>query len=250
MGIDHISSHLARLFLTVVAVGCLCSCSPDKAITSGLTGKGCVGQSAVVISDNREAKSSADSSLSAYDNDTESTNTGLMVKKACLIPETQNNSDLLKVVAEGRDKDGKPVSCKYEWSKNGEYAGDTDRISGFRRGDRISVKITPCDGINYGQPRILSAEINKSTPKLIESKQVSFDGNVLVYQVKAMDPDGYPITYSLIDAPQGMEIDKNSGLIKWLLPENASGNQSVNIKISDNAGADIAYAINIPLGSK
>src|SRR5262249_31399451 len=49
---------------------------------------------------------------------------------------------------------------------------------------------------------------------------VSFLGppNPYQYTVKAIDPDGDPLTYSLPLGPQGMSIDPTSGLITWAGP--------------------------------
>jgi hypothetical protein len=173
-----------------------------------------------------------------------SRDSGLIIKKARLVAETQDNGDILRVVAEGQDRKGNPVQLKYEWLKNNEYASDSDTISGFKRGDKISVGITPFDGRNFGQTRTLTSEIKSCTPKLTESKEVSFDGKTLIYQVKAVDPGGDQLTYSLIDPPEGMVIDKDSGLIKWLLSENASGSKSVKVDISNTSGGKLIYTLN------
>lgn len=159
--------------------------------------------------------------------------------------ENTDGKDIIRIIAAGIGSNADKLTFQYEWTKNNEPAGNGDSISGFKRGDKIAVKVTPFDGKNYGQPRILIAEIKKTTPRLTESSRISFDGKVLLYQVKAVSPDGDPITYSLMDAPQGMDIDKNTGLIKWVVPENAPGNQSVKVKMSDNAGGELIYTLNI-----
>jgi len=169
--------------------------------------------------------------------------------KAKLQLETINNVDTLKVVTEGKDKDSKPITYEYEWTKNSEPAGSVDSISGFKRGDKLAVKITPFDGEAYGPPRVLTTEIKNVPPRIIEHQETTFDGKILSYQVKATDPDGDPITYSLVDPPKGMTIDSASGMIKWPVDETVSaGTYGVKVKVSDGQGGENLYTININLG--
>ena len=55
------------------------------------------------------------------------------------------------------------------------------------------------------------------------------------YTVKAYDPDGDPITFSL-DGPDGMQIDETSGVVAWT-PTGAQANQSHHVAITASDGA-------------
>ncbi len=240
MEMHFYARRLTGLLFIAVSLFILCSCSSGKAKTPGETGTRPGEQSA--------ASPACNTTVSASETNNKLTGKPPVVKRARFIPETQNNRDILRIAAEGQADEGKTLSFRYEWTKNNEYAGDSDNISDFKKGDKISVKITPFDCANYGLPLILTTEIKKSTPQLTESNQISFDGGLLLYQVKAVSPDGDPVIYSLLDAPPGMDIDKNRGLIKWVIPENASGKQNVNIKISDDEGGELIYTLNINMG--
>jgi hypothetical protein len=72
---------------------------------------------------------------------------------------------------------------------------------------------------------------------IISSPSNKTDGNTYTYQVKADDPDGDPIIFSLKTAPKGMEIDKETGLMKWEIRKGDQGTQSIEIEASDNEGA-------------
>jgi len=166
------------------------------------------------------------------------------VTKARFQVETVDNADHLKVVAEGNMIGNAPVSFRYAWTKNGQpVEGGGDSISGFKRGDKVDVKITPYIGELLGQPRTLSIDIKNSTPKVTEDKQVVFEGNVMKYQVKAKDPDGDTLTYALMDAPQGMMIDSSSGLISFPVKDDTPASISFKVKISDGNGAEIIYPL-------
>lgn len=158
--------------------------------------------------------------------------------------ESVDNADHMKVIAEGNRIGNVPVSFRYAWTKNGQpVEGGGNSISGFKRGDKIDVKITPYVGELLGQPRTLSTEIKNSTPKVTEDKQVAFEGNIMKYQVKATDPDGDKLTYALEEAPPGMTIDVNTGLVQWPVRDDFSGNVSFKVKISDSNGGEITYAL-------
>jgi hypothetical protein len=166
------------------------------------------------------------------------------VTKAKFEVESADNADRLKVIAEGNTIGNAPVLFRYAWTKNGQpVEGGGDSISGFKRGDKIDVKITPYVGNLLGQPRTLTTEIKNSTPKVTEDKQAGFEGNVMKYQVKATDPDGDKLTYALEEAPQGMTIDSNTGLVQWPVKDDFSGKVSFKVKISDGNGGEITYAL-------
>jgi hypothetical protein len=162
--------------------------------------------------------------------------------------ESINNTDVLKVIPEGSEKKDSAITYTYGWMKNDEpFGGNTNSISGFKKGDRIEVTITPFDGKNYGEPRILSTEIMKTTPKIIENKEITFDGNVLSYKVQATDPDNGTLSYSLIEAPKGMTIDKMNGTINWQPKPDEFGVFNVGVKVSNDHGGEIVYQLNINL---
>jgi hypothetical protein len=167
----------------------------------------------------------------------------LPATKARLILESRNDYDLVKVVIE----DPGNATYKYEWTINDVPAGTDDSIHGFKRGDKLSVKITPYSGKEYGQSRILTTEIKNSVPKVIENKEIKFDGKLLTYQVKAYDPDQDVLSYSLVEAPENMIIDKSSGVITWEIKKEDKGKRSFKVKISDGNGGEVIYGQDIDI---
>lgn len=62
-------------------------------------------------------------------------------------------------------------------------------------------------------------------------------GELYTYDVEATDQDGYPLTFSLTQAPTGMTIDIGTGLIEWT-PDNAQiGQHDVTVRVEDALGA-------------
>jgi fibro-slime domain-containing protein/RHS repeat-associated protein len=56
------------------------------------------------------------------------------------------------------------------------------------------------------------------------------------YQVQANDPNGDPLAYSLLTAPDGMKIDSATGLITWNPGADKVGAHNVTVKVTDGSG--------------
>lgn len=161
------------------------------------------------------------------------------ISKVKIMPETFKAGDTLYVDVVGNDMDGDEITILYEWTKNGEPTGKEKQIGvPIKRGDKISVKITPFDGEGYGKPFILNSEIGNLPPVIIEDKKFSFDGKRFSYQVKAVDPDDDTLAYSLKTAPSGMTIEKTTGLIQWTVPQDFKGKAEIAVVVSDGHGGE------------
>lgn len=136
-----------------------------------------------------------------------------------IMPETFKPGDKLYIDAAGSDIDGDDVTVSFEWTKNGEPAGNSKEINAeIKRGDRISVKITPYDGETYGNPITLNREIRNLPPMIAKENKSIFDGKTYTYQINAVDPDEDQLTYTLKEGPDGMTIDPANGIITWEVP--------------------------------
>ena len=169
----------------------------------------------------------------------------IKITKAVFNPEYINGKDVLKVVAEAKGPAGsEEIHMKYEWKINNQSAGNGgDNISGFKRGDKISVKITPYTENQTGHPVTLSLQIANTTPGVFGGKELTNDGKTFSYQINAQDPDGDALSYELLSGPEGMTIDKKSGLVNWPLKENNGGEYPVKVKIIDGQGGEITYQL-------
>ena len=85
-------------------------------------------------------------------------------------------------------------------------------------------------------------------PMIIDNRDYKFDGKVLTHQLKATDPDGDPITYSLKSAPQGMLIDASTGLVTWTVPADLKGKGSYTAVAKDPMGGESSQVFNYDLG--
>ncbi|WP_261858900.1 putative Ig domain-containing protein [Photobacterium sanguinicancri] len=84
-----------------------------------------------------------------------------------------------------------------------------------------------------------------SSPRLIGTA-----GQIYQYEVKATDPDGDALTYTLTRYPEGMTVSQ-SGLIEWTVPENIQpSTYSVSIAVNDGFDSvEQSYTIKIETGS-
>lgn len=170
------------------------------------------------------------------------------IKAIRLMPETFKPGDTLYIEAETSDPDGDEITILYKWYKNDELVS-TDKYLNLpiKRGDKLKIKIKPFDGKDYGKVITLEREILNLPPVIIDHKNYHIDKDFFTYQVKASDPDGDPLTYSLKSAPSGMTIDQK-GLIKWSIPSDFKGKASVTLSVTDGHGGEARYSFDITIG--
>lgn len=165
-----------------------------------------------------------------------------VIQEVWIEPKVVCVSDNLKAIVKSSDPDGDFIYYNYQWEKNGSVLSDerkeTLEKGQFKKGDSIVVIVTPDDREVLGTPkRSEPLLISNSPPHILSSPPASVEKRTYIYQVKANDPDNDPITFTLKSCPQGMEIDKKTGLIKWEIRKEDKGNHSVEIEVSDVEGA-------------
>jgi hypothetical protein len=161
------------------------------------------------------------------------------VSHAKILQPAGKPGDTLSVEATGSDSDDEEVIISYEWTRNGEPAGNGVQMEGsLKKGDRISVKITPFDGEAYGRPIIIQRDVQNAKPVILENRKFGFEAHTYTYQIKAADSDEDSLTYSLKSGPAGMTINSSTGLIKWNVPPEFIGKTSFTVSVSDGHGGE------------
>ncbi len=166
-----------------------------------------------------------------------------------LSPPEPKASDTIK--ANVITANGSKENIAYKWSKNGEELPETsDTLSGvkFKRGDKITLNVTPFEGSRYSSPITVFVTIANSAPRIISSPDtLRFDGKRFSYKVLAEDHDGDTLHYSLKAAPQGMNIDSNSGVITWDTGPEDKGPHQVTIAVSDGYGGEAVQGFTLEI---
>ena len=130
----------------------------------------------------------------------------------------------LGVETEGYDADGDPVQFEIAWQRNGQPAGSGSRLTTpVKRGDKVTVTITPFDGKERGKSATLFREILNTPPVIEGQEQFQVSDNAVKFHVRASDADGDPLMFSLKNAPAGMSIDRSTGFVRWKRPRGRPG---------------------------
>lgn len=161
-----------------------------------------------------------------------------------------------RAVVEARDPDGDEISLRYQWKKGGEnIVGATGEVlewqEDFKKGDNISVEVIPFDGKVEGVWKAEGAfSIPNSPPKIVSEPDGRMEGGKFIYTVKAEDPDGDPIGFTLKNAPKGMSIEPATGTITWGFNEKDAGEYKVEIIASDPDGGKAIQILNLNVPSE
>ncbi len=153
--------------------------------------------------------------------------------------------------AEGTDPNGEPVSFDYQWILNGEEAvtqtAPVLKGDQFKRGDNVTVRVTPRDGFVPGAPFTPPPIIIPNAPPgFVSTPPKESASQIYLYEVKTADPDGDAINYALSKAPEGMKIS-SYGKIEWTIKKEDRGTHEVVITADDGNGgkATQEFTINV-----
>lgn len=115
---------------------------------------------------------------------------------------TRNDTVISEYTAD--DPEGDRVTVRYQWLVNGSPQeggkGSAFALSGVRRGDRVSLELTPVDAKGAVGPafRTEAVEVANTPPvatRVTIEPAVAKPGDVLRAVVEGSDPDGDPVKY-------------------------------------------------------
>jgi hypothetical protein len=175
-------------------------------------------------------------------------NTPPVVTAVELSPALAYPGDRITATSAGSDWDRDVITYLYQWEVNGKIISGADKAefdtSGLKKKSIITVTVTPFDGEDRGNP-VRSAKpviLSNRLPEITSNPPSGLNNGVYIYQVTATDPDGDPLAYNLVTAPQGMTIDRSTGLIRWELPKEVTGKQDQTVKVTvDDGDGGIVY---------
>ncbi|MGQ9701398.1 MAG: Ig domain-containing protein [bacterium] len=181
-------------------------------------------------------------------------NTAPQIRSATISPDTiLTSTDELTVLGDGFDPDGDSLRWMCYWTLN--Y---TKRISdssttikikdlNLKKGDRLSAELYAIDSDTVSNPYVLQIDIVNSPPVLKEGlDSIPYKPDSIYYKVPIIDPDKDKLTFELLDAPKGVMIDKNTGVIYGNAGDVNSFEVLVRATDTDGAYLDARFTLTAP----
>ncbi|TAE40439.1 MAG: DUF4114 domain-containing protein [Oscillatoriales cyanobacterium] len=99
-----------------------------------------------------------------------------------------------------------------------------------------TLKFHNPSGVRFSYDLVFLSELNQPPQFLGTPDAEAVIGKAYVYSATAVDPEGDAITYSLLEKPQGMEIDAETGIVTWNPAAGDIGNHAVTVRADDGKG--------------
>jgi RHS repeat-associated protein len=112
----------------------------------------------------------------------------------------------------------------------------------------VALRVDDGRGGTAEQHYIVSAikDLPNQPPVFTSTPVVDANVNTpYTYQATATDPDGDPLTFSVVSGPQGLVIDPRSGLVSWTPTASQLGTDNVTLQVSDGRGGTATQAYRI-----
>jgi len=162
------------------------------------------------------------------------------------------NTPQIIVTAMIEDPDGDSTSLFVHWMLNDDRIPDSSNVLDLRKlklkkNDRITGGAVAFDGEFKSEPFMFELEIANSAPVFstrVDSVVASPES--LYYQVPIIDPDGDKLTFELLDAPSGVKIDKNTGIIYGSAGDVNTFEVLVRATDTDGAYLDAKFTLTAP----
>jgi len=177
------------------------------------------------------------------------------ITKLSYSPGRPTTTDHIRLEVKAEDPDGTPVHFKYQWfineARQVHLKRDNLPAASIERGDVVVCEVTVIDRDGQEAMRkTAEIEIVNSPPVFItDPRQVKkLDG----LQLRAEDPDGDKLTFTLTGAPDGMVIDASRGVIKYKgSTKEKGGHYEIEAKADDGSGgtASWRFGIDVSAGS-
>ena len=168
-----------------------------------------------------------------------------------IIPGSATVSDTLKADVRLQEEG---ITLKYQWMKDGVEIPKANEVSLpgslLKKKCWIAVKVTPYRGDSAFAPvRSSPVWVFNSPPQITEEKKTLEIGqdSQLILQVKAIDADNDPITFSLDTSIKSMTINPMTGIITWQSPQKKSGRYQVKVTAADNDGGESSQMLTIEI---
>ena len=165
-------------------------------------------------------------------------------------PATATQGTLFTYHVQVFDPDGDPVKLSLLSPPPGmtinSSSGEIEWVPGQESVGQVSVTVLASDvfgGIAYQYFQLTVQDTNDRPVRLGDIPRVAYQNQLYVAQVRAYDPDGDALTFTLENPPDVISLDKHNGTLVWL-PRMAQDVQ-IAILITDENGSSIDAIFNV-----
>lgn len=161
-----------------------------------------------------------------------------IIRQLRMSPEKPNFGDTIKVVVVAEDPEGYGMTYHYDWTVNGLASlgehSDTFQPAELHKGDKVQVTVVVRDDLQDSPPESIAVTV-VGNPPVMDTRpgQINHFDNV---KMRAHDPDGGAITWSLTGGPKGMSIDPDGLLHYTGSTTEPGGSYAVSIVATDPDG--------------
>jgi len=156
------------------------------------------------------------------------------------------------VVGEALDRS----DVEFDWLVNGESSGeDADELSteGLAVGDRIELVAfaVGTDGRSRTRKSAAVVVAPGAPPEIRSEPAVTWQDGEFQYRLEAVSPSaGAVLRYSLLEGPEGMTVDAETGLVRWRPTGEQRGSFVVDVKVEDPWGMGAAQRFEIDVAAE
>jgi hypothetical protein len=182
-------------------------------------------------------------------------NTPPKVTSASITPDTiLSSTDDLTVLGEGFDPDGDPLRWLCYWTLNyQERIGDSSTTLSLKghqlkKGSHLTAELYAHDNDTVSMPYILEIDVVNAPPILKEGfDSIPYRADSLFYKLPITDPDGDPLTFELLKAPDGLSIDREKGVLYGQVRDTLDIEVMVRARDNDGAYLDARFTLTPPV---
>ena len=181
-------------------------------------------------------------------------NTPPLIRSARIEPEAiLTSTGTLTVIGDGVDPDQDEIRWLCYWTLDYEERIDDSSLTinlqqlDLRKGSHITAELYAYDGDTVSTPYLLQIDVVNSHPELTSKyDSIPYSTSGISFKVPITDPDNDPLTFELLEAPDGITIDPSEGIISGQLTDNATVDVVVRATDSDGAYLDARFSLSPP----
>lgn len=165
--------------------------------------------------------------------------------------EGQSPGATLNAFFESTDDDFSDMDAEYEWLVNGELVSSEDRLetAAYSPGDVVTLRSRLADGKGRSSRFVTSRPVTLKrggAPEIVSQPLVGVEAGLFQYQLRAKSPSAdAQLSFELLEGPQGMTVDTDSGLVEWRPTSSQRGRFEIEVAVKDQWGSGVAQSFAI-----